>query len=83
MVHCPPKISREISKKASILVAKSMQEEPFLDQLLQEQSQWIANGHPSKPLLGVNTSKKSSKAWEVTILYTTCLLFYISIVLFV
>ena len=44
-----------------------MQEEPFLDQLLQARSQWIANDHPSKPRLGVNTSKKSSESWEVII----------------
>ena len=50
---------------------KSMQEEPFLDQLLEARSQWIANGHPNKPLPGVNTSKKTSKAWEVIILYIT------------
>ena len=35
ILNCPPKISREISKDANISVAKSMQEEAFLNQLLQ------------------------------------------------
>ena len=67
LLNCPPKISREISKDANISVAKSMQEEPFLDQLLQARSQWIANGRPSKPPPGVNTTKKPCKSWEVII----------------
>lgn len=75
LLNCPPKVSREISKDANISVAKSMQEEPFLDQLLQARSQWIANGRPNKPPPGVNISKKSSKSWEVMIFYSITFLF--------
>lgn len=80
ILDCPPKISREISKDANISVAKSMQKESFLDQLLQARSQWIANGRPSKPPPGVNTSKKSSKAWEVNILHAIFIFIFIYVV---
>lgn len=64
ILNCPPKISRDISKDANISVAKSMQKEPFLDQLLQARAQWRANGHPKKPLPGVN-QPKMDESWKV------------------
>ncbi|MCO5590770.1 hypothetical protein L7F22_044745 [Adiantum nelumboides] len=57
LLDCPPKLSREISKDANISVAKSMQEEPFLDQLLQARSQWIANGRPRSTHTGIIGTK--------------------------
>lgn len=71
-LDCPPKLSREISKDANISVAKSMQEEPFLDQLLQARSQWIANGHPSKPPPGINKTRKPCKSLAL-IIFTSML----------
>lgn len=72
LLDCPPKLSREISKDANISVAKSMQEEPFLDQLLQARSQWIANGHPSKPPPGINKTRKPCKSLAL-IIFTSML----------
>ncbi|MCO5592556.1 hypothetical protein L7F22_046559 [Adiantum nelumboides] len=57
LLDCPPKLSREISKDANISVAKSMQEEPFLDQLLQARSQWIANDRPRSTHTGIIGTK--------------------------
>lgn len=67
ILNCPPKTTREISKDANISIAKSMQKEPFLDQLMQARSQWIANGRPNKPPPGVNLSKSDYNAWKVQI----------------
>lgn len=67
ILNCPPRISREISKDVNISVAKSMQKEPFLDQLMQARSQWHANGCPSKPPPGVNQTKKDFQSWKVLI----------------
>ena len=53
ILNCPAKISREISKDANISVAKSMQQEPFLDQLLQAQSQWIARCQYNKEVISI------------------------------
>ncbi|MCO5594085.1 hypothetical protein L7F22_048106 [Adiantum nelumboides] len=60
LLDCPPKLSREISKDANISVAKSMQEEPFLDHLLQARSQWIANGRPN-----VGKSKQTAEVADI------------------
>ena len=67
ILNCPPKITREISKDANISVAKSMQKEPFLDQLMQARSQWNANGRPDKPPPSVHLSKAGDdfKSWKV------------------
>lgn len=72
ILNCPPKITREISKDANISVAKSMQKEPFLDQLMQARSQWIANGRPNKPPPGINLSKKGGDfdSWKVLLFFS-------------
>lgn len=67
ILNCPPKISREISKDANLSVAMSMQKEPFIDQLMQARAQWNANGHPSKPPLGVNQTKRDFESWKVLV----------------